>query len=72
MRYRRWMVVWLVLDREPAIVGCAVVGVIALDEPTEGVRLGLIERLRGREEDVGGLVEEGSTLRMKKRKDCRL
>ena len=55
MRYRRSMVVWPVLDRGPAVVGCAVVGVVALDEPTEGVRLGLIERLRARKEDVGGV-----------------
>ena len=39
----------------PAIVGCAVVGVVALDNSTEGVRLGLIERLGGRKEDVGGV-----------------
>ena len=49
------MVARLVLDRGPAVVGCAVVGVVALVEPTEGVRLGLIERLRGRKEDVGGV-----------------
>ena len=49
------MVVWLVLARGPTIVGCAVVGVVALDDSTEGVRLGLIERLGGRKEDVGGV-----------------
>ena len=49
------MVVWLVLARGPAVVGCAVVGVVALDDSTEGVRLGLIERLGGRKEDVGGV-----------------
>ena len=46
------------MARGPAVVGCAVVGVVALDDSTEGVRLGLIERLGGRKEDVGG-VEGG-------------
>jgi hypothetical protein len=49
------MVVWLVLGREPAAVGCAVVGVVALDASTEGVRLGLIESFEGREDNIGGV-----------------
>lgn len=49
------MVVWLVLGRGPTIVGCAVVGVVAVDDSTEGVRLGLIESLGGRKDDVGGV-----------------
>ena len=49
------MVVWLVFGREPAVVGCAVVGVVALEESTEGVRLGLIESLGGKEDNVGGV-----------------
>ena len=48
------MVVWLGLACEPAVVGCAVVGVVALGDSTEGVRLRLIESSGGRYDNMGG------------------
>jgi hypothetical protein len=70
-RFVRYRVVWPVLSCEPAVVGCAVVGVVALDDSTEGVRLGLIDSLGGREDDVDRVDGGGSTLWME-RKDCGL
>ena len=55
VRYRRPIMVWLVLGREPGVVGCAVVGVVALNDSTEGVRLGLIDSLGGRQDNMGGV-----------------
>ena len=52
VRYRHSTMVWLVLGREPGVVGCAVVGVVAPDDSTEGVRLGLIDSLGGRQDNV--------------------
>ena len=46
--------VWLVLALRPAVVGWAVVGVVALNDSTEGVRLGLIEGSGGRYDNMGG------------------
>ena len=66
------MVVWLLLACGPAVVGCVIVGVVALDDSTEGVKLELAESLRGRKDDVGGVDGGGWTLWMKKRKDWRL
>ena len=55
VRYRHSTMVWLDLGHEPAVVGWAVVGVVAPDDSMEGVRLGLVGSLGRRQDNTGGV-----------------